>query len=100
MLRTSEHQSSWASLLEVATIWLSLLIHWPFHTAWLNLFLEEHYVYSQNRPLPQRGANSGVTGSSDDEDEATASTTSQPVLPEDTLPMLYSRVLERCALSK
>lgn len=99
MLKTSENQSNWSTLLEVATTWICLLVHWPFHTAWLSLFLEEHYFPGRvGQRARQRIRNSGITGSagdSSDEDENTASTTSQPVLPEDTLPMLYLRVLER-----
>ncbi|VUZ45349.1 unnamed protein product, partial [Hymenolepis diminuta] len=101
MLKTSENQTNWSTLLEVATTWICLLVHWPFHTAWLSLFLEEHYFSGRaGQTVRQRIRNSGITGSggdSSDEDENTASTTSQPVLPEDTLPMLYSRVLERLA---
>ncbi|KAM3179755.1 hypothetical protein ACTXT7_000038 [Hymenolepis weldensis] len=99
MLKTSENQSNWSTLLEVATTWICLLVHWPFHTAWLSLFLEEHYFSGRaGQAVRQQIRNSGVIGSggnSSDEDENTASITSQPVLPEDTLPMLYLRVLER-----
>lgn len=102
MLKTGENQRVWTSLLEVATTWLCLLVHWPFHTAWLSLFLEEHYSCTQQR-VP-RGSGGGVSGEAAgggaptlevDEDDATTSTISQPVLPDDTLSMLYSRVLER-----
>ena len=101
MLRTGENQHTWASLLEAATTWLCLLVHWPFHTAWLSLFLEEHYSCTIQQPVPRRssvksgGLEAGSPSTEDDEAEATASTTSQPVLPNDTLSMLYSRVLER-----
>ncbi|VDM37048.1 unnamed protein product [Hydatigera taeniaeformis] len=97
MLKTGESQRIWASLLEVATTWLCLLVHWPFHTAWLSLFLEEHYVCTQQRVPRGSGevASGGTPSLEVDEDDATASTTSQPVLPDDTLSMLYSRVLKR-----
>ncbi|VDK22680.1 unnamed protein product [Taenia asiatica] len=102
MLKTGENQRVWTSLLEVATTWLCLLVHWPFHTAWLSLFLEEHYSCTQQRaPRGSGGSSSGeATGGGApilevDEDDATTSTISQPVLPDDTLSMLYSRVLER-----
>uniref|UniRef100_A0A5K3F7V7 PNPLA domain-containing protein n=1 Tax=Mesocestoides corti TaxID=53468 RepID=A0A5K3F7V7_MESCO len=83
MLRTEEFQSTQAPLLEVAATWLCLLLHWPFHTTWLSLFLEEHYSPTGNKC---------VLGS---DDEASTASTSRPVLPTDTLSMLYSRVLER-----
>ncbi|KAM7538111.1 hypothetical protein Aperf_G00000066312 [Anoplocephala perfoliata] len=108
MLKTSENRNNWTSLLEVTTTWLCLLVHFPFHTAWLSLFLEEHYACNESRQQRHQTRKPGGLGSvkgekdaagstDDDEDEATASTTSQPVLPDDTLPMLYSRVLERLA---
>ncbi|KAL5966890.1 hypothetical protein TSMEX_005432 [Taenia solium] len=104
MLKTGENQRVWTSLLEVATTWLCLLVHWPFHTAWLSLFLEEHYSCTQQRaPRGSGGSSSGEAAGGGapilevDEDDATTSTISQPVLPDDTLSMLYSRVLERLA---
>lgn len=105
MLKTGENQGNWSILLEAATTWLGLLVHWPFHTAWLSLFLEEHYLSSMSgsgQALRRRIRNAAILisgGDSSDEDDNTTSTTSQPVLPEDTLPMLYSRVLERYVLS-
>ncbi|VDO08301.1 unnamed protein product [Rodentolepis nana] len=106
MLKASENLSNWSNLLEVATTWICLLVHWPFHSAWLSLFLEEHYLSGgAGQTMRQRIRIPGIIGSDgdssddddDDDDENTASTASQPVLPEDTLPMLYSRVLERLA---
>nr|CDS17559.1 kinase D interacting substrate of 220 kDa [Echinococcus granulosus] len=104
MLKTGENQRVWTSLLEVATTWLCFLVHWPFHTAWLSLFLEEHYSYTQQcapRGSGGRGsgeaAGEGAPRSEEGEDDVTTFTISQPVLPDDTLSMLYSRVLERLA---
>ncbi|KAL5110614.1 hypothetical protein TcWFU_007152 [Taenia crassiceps] len=104
MLKTGENQRVWTTLLEVATTWLCLLVHWPFHTAWLSLFLEEHYSCTQQRA--PRGSDGGGGGeaagggaliSEGNGDDTTAPIIGPPVLPDDTLSMLYSRVLERLA---
>ncbi|VDL98263.1 unnamed protein product [Schistocephalus solidus] len=98
------------NFLDVVGAWLCLLLHWPFHTAWLTLFLEEHFSLDErvNSNDQSPAKESHATSTNADQVTLTEGTEEgsgvevgpppvrvNPVSPTDTLSALYLRVLER-----
>ncbi|KAL7065213.1 hypothetical protein AAHC03_04986 [Spirometra sp. Aus1] len=100
------------NFLDVVGAWLCLLLHWPFHTAWLTLFLEEHFRLDErvmsNDQSPAKESHATSTNAdqvtlTEGAEEGSGIETGpppvkvNPVYPADTLSALYLRVLERLA---
>ncbi|TGZ58964.1 hypothetical protein CRM22_009340 [Opisthorchis felineus] len=107
MIRIPPHalpgSANYLPTLAVLVTWLCLIQHWPFHAAWLALFIEEHFRSEMEQDGPSRPhdamAFSQSRGRISEETPANGQRTPQsdPLHWNSDLAQLHNRVLRRLA---
>ncbi|KER20986.1 hypothetical protein T265_10595 [Opisthorchis viverrini] len=107
MIRIPAHalpgSASYLPTLAVLVTWLCLIQHWPFHAAWLALFIEEHFRSEMGQDGPSRSHDAMTFSQSQrrisEETPANGQRTPQsdPLHWNSDLAQLHNRVLRRLA---